>query len=118
MTAAYLDTQPHLLEKWSNLNPMGRIGRPDELRGVIAWLASDASSFCTGSEYAVFNDDPADEWLMSFKLQHSRQRRSSFVVIAVPSNGHCRLYPCYIVYCSEYQAELNHPLLGTRYIHT
>jgi NAD(P)-dependent dehydrogenase (short-subunit alcohol dehydrogenase family) len=54
MTAAYLDKQPHLLEKWSNLNPMGRIGRPDELRGVIAWLASDASSFCTGSEYAVF----------------------------------------------------------------
>lgn len=50
MTAAYLDAQPHLLEKWSNLNPLGRIGRPDELRGVVAWLASDASSFCTGSE--------------------------------------------------------------------
>ncbi|KAG6889740.1 hypothetical protein C0995_015038 [Termitomyces sp. Mi166 len=53
MTAAYLDTQPHLLEKWSNLNPLGRIGRPDELRGVIAWLASDASSFCTGSDILV-----------------------------------------------------------------
>ncbi|KAH9483742.1 Sorbose reductase sou1 [Psilocybe cubensis] len=51
MTAAYLDAQPHLLEKWSSLNPLGRIGRPDELRGVIAWLASDASTFCTGSEY-------------------------------------------------------------------
>ncbi|KAG6920011.1 hypothetical protein DXG01_013360 [Tephrocybe rancida] len=51
MTAAYLDAQPHLLEKWSSLNPLARIGRPDELRGVIAWLASDASSFCTGSEY-------------------------------------------------------------------
>jgi NAD(P)-dependent dehydrogenase (short-subunit alcohol dehydrogenase family) len=50
MTAAYLDKQPHLLEKWSNMNPMGRLGRSDELRGVIAWLASDASSFCTGSE--------------------------------------------------------------------
>ncbi|GLB35317.1 putative NAD-binding protein [Lyophyllum shimeji] len=25
MTAAYLDSQPHLLEKWSSLNPMGRI---------------------------------------------------------------------------------------------
>ncbi|KAF9533404.1 hypothetical protein CPB83DRAFT_866902 [Crepidotus variabilis] len=53
MTAAYLDAQPHLLEKWSNLNPMGRIGRPDELRGVITWLASDASSFCTGSDILV-----------------------------------------------------------------
>ncbi|KAI0253956.1 putative sorbitol-utilization protein [Lactifluus subvellereus] len=53
MTAAYLDTQPELLEKWSKLNPLGRIGRPDELRGVIAWLASDASTFCTGSDILV-----------------------------------------------------------------
>ena len=50
MTRAYLDKQPHLREKWANLNPMGRIGRPDEVRGVVTWLASDASSFCTGSE--------------------------------------------------------------------
>jgi len=53
MTAAYLDTQPHLLDKWSALNPMGRIGRSDELRGVVTWLASDASSFCTGSDILV-----------------------------------------------------------------
>lgn len=53
MTAAYLDKQPHLLDKWSDLNPMGRIGRTDEIRGVIAWLASDASSFCTGSDIIV-----------------------------------------------------------------
>ena len=50
MTAAYLDKQPHLYDKWSSLNPLGRLGRPDELRGVVAWLASDASTFCTGSE--------------------------------------------------------------------
>ncbi|KEP45711.1 sorbose reductase sou1 [Rhizoctonia solani 123E] len=53
MTAAYLDSQPGLEEKWSNLNPLGRIGRPDELRGVTAWLASDASTFCTGSDIIV-----------------------------------------------------------------
>ncbi|KAJ1305147.1 hypothetical protein OPQ81_000183 [Rhizoctonia solani] len=34
-------------------NPLGRIGRPDELRGVVVWLASDASSFCTGSDILV-----------------------------------------------------------------
>ncbi|KNZ75558.1 Sorbose reductase SOU1 [Termitomyces sp. J132] len=50
MTAAHLDTVPEILERWSDMSPLGRIGRPDELRGVIAWLASDASSFCTGSE--------------------------------------------------------------------
>ncbi|KAH8108121.1 sorbose reductase sou1 [Cristinia sonorae] len=53
MTAAYLDTQPELLGKWASLNPMGRIGRPDELRGVVGWLASDASTFCTGSDIIV-----------------------------------------------------------------
>jgi len=53
MTAAYLDKQPHLYDKWSSLNPLGRLGRPDELRGVIAWLASDASTFCTGSDILV-----------------------------------------------------------------
>lgn len=76
MTAAYLDKQPELLDKWSKLNPLGRIGRPDELRGVVAWLASDASSFCTGSEYVsdLCNIDDAD-W-----LQYSRQWRTSRVV--------------------------------------
>ncbi|KIM81263.1 hypothetical protein PILCRDRAFT_97721 [Piloderma croceum F 1598] len=53
LTGAFLDKQPHLLDKWSSMNPMGRLGRPDELRGVIAWLASDASSFCTGSDILV-----------------------------------------------------------------
>ncbi|KAF9036715.1 hypothetical protein BJ165DRAFT_1354220 [Panaeolus papilionaceus] len=53
MTAAFVDVQPELLDKWSSENPIGRIGRPDELRGVIAWLASDASTFCTGSDIRV-----------------------------------------------------------------
>ncbi|EJD05911.1 NAD-binding protein [Fomitiporia mediterranea MF3/22] len=53
MTAAYLDKYPELFDKWSNLNPLGRLGRPDELRGVVAWLASDASTFCTGSDILV-----------------------------------------------------------------
>ncbi|KAF9448353.1 NAD(P)-binding protein [Macrolepiota fuliginosa MF-IS2] len=53
MTAQYLEKQPHLLEKWSNSNPIGRIGRSDELRGVVVWLASSASTFCTGSDILV-----------------------------------------------------------------
>ena len=33
--------------------PMGRFGRPEELTGAVLWLASDASSFVTGSEVCV-----------------------------------------------------------------
>lgn len=55
LTALYLDKSPEMLDHWSNLNPMGRIGRLDEMRGIIAWLASDASTYCTGSEYVGFS---------------------------------------------------------------
>lgn len=50
MTATYLDENPELFEMLSSMNPLGRLGRPDELRGVVTWLTSDASTFCTGSE--------------------------------------------------------------------
>ncbi|KDQ59483.1 hypothetical protein JAAARDRAFT_68125 [Jaapia argillacea MUCL 33604] len=53
MTAAYLDTQPGLMRKLAGMNPLGRLGRPDELRGVVTWLASDASTFCTGSDILI-----------------------------------------------------------------
>ncbi|PWN47149.1 NAD(P)-binding protein [Violaceomyces palustris] len=53
MTAAYLDENPHLLAKWSNSNPLGRLGRTHEIRGVAVWLASSASSFCNGSDIIV-----------------------------------------------------------------
>ncbi|KAJ4481009.1 NAD-binding protein [Lentinula aciculospora] len=53
MTAQYLEPQPHLFTKWSSLNPLGRLGRADEMRGVVVWLASDASTFCTGSDILV-----------------------------------------------------------------
>jgi len=33
--------------------PMGRFGRPEELLGAVQWLASDASSFVTGTTIAV-----------------------------------------------------------------
>src|SRR4051812_3346573 len=50
MTKVVLDKDPNLLKHWSSLNPMGRIGMIHELRGVMVWLLSDASTFCTGSE--------------------------------------------------------------------
>ena len=41
---------PEVEKLWAGQNPLGRIADPHELRGVAVWLASDASSFCTGSE--------------------------------------------------------------------
>lgn len=33
--------------------PLGRIGQPDELKEIVVWLASDASSFVTGSVIVI-----------------------------------------------------------------
>ena len=59
MTRMFLDDNPGLVDVWSSQNPQNRIGRPDELRGVATWLASDASSYCTGSEYVPILDHTA-----------------------------------------------------------
>ncbi|KAI0634655.1 hypothetical protein C8Q77DRAFT_645397 [Trametes polyzona] len=44
---------PGLREKSPMRSAMKRLGEPHELRGVVAWLASEASSFCTGSDIVV-----------------------------------------------------------------
>lgn len=53
LTRKLLDTEPNLMAEWSSQNPLGRLGSPDELRGVALWLASEASTFCTGSDIIV-----------------------------------------------------------------
>lgn len=41
------------IDKWLAMTPMNRSGVPDELMGIAVYLASDASSFVTGSTYLV-----------------------------------------------------------------
>jgi NAD(P)-dependent dehydrogenase (short-subunit alcohol dehydrogenase family) len=35
------------------LHPIGRLGEPEEVGELVAWLSSDKASFVTGSYYAV-----------------------------------------------------------------
>ncbi len=38
---------------WEKRTPMGRMGKPDELQGIVLYLASDVSSYTTGSDFIV-----------------------------------------------------------------
>jgi NAD(P)-dependent dehydrogenase (short-subunit alcohol dehydrogenase family) len=38
---------------WLDMTPMGRVGEPSEVAAVVVFLASDASSFFTGSNLVV-----------------------------------------------------------------
>jgi len=47
------DTAPHALEHITSLIPMKRVGRPEEVAELVAWLSSDAVSFSTGAVYDI-----------------------------------------------------------------
>jgi len=40
-------------EYWLPLIPMGRVGEPSEIRGPAVFLASEASSYMTGSNLVM-----------------------------------------------------------------
>jgi NAD(P)-dependent dehydrogenase (short-subunit alcohol dehydrogenase family) len=52
MAAAFND-DPDSLRRREQIVPVGRIGRPEELAAVVAFLASDASSFVNGQNIEV-----------------------------------------------------------------
>ena len=45
------DPQKH--EEWIKKVPLGRLGKPEEVREIVVWLASEASSFVTGSTLVI-----------------------------------------------------------------
>ncbi|KAI0777831.1 NAD-P-binding protein, partial [Trametes elegans] len=50
MIRIFYETYPELGRSIEASNPMGRSAVPQELRGLVTFLASDASSFCTGAK--------------------------------------------------------------------
>lgn len=52
MTAKFFE-DPELIRQWLDPTPMHRPGDPPELGGLAVYLASDASSFMTGSDIII-----------------------------------------------------------------
>lgn len=48
-----LAENPEMEETWLENTPMGRLGRPEELKELVVYLASDASSYMTGSTVVI-----------------------------------------------------------------
>ncbi|BEP13229.1 SDR family NAD(P)-dependent oxidoreductase [Acidothermaceae bacterium B102] len=46
-------TEPEVLAHITSLIPMKRVGRPEEVAELVAWLASDKVSFSTGAVYDI-----------------------------------------------------------------
>ena len=44
---------PEIFETMIDMTPMGRLGQPEEVAAAVAYLASDDSSFVTGSELYI-----------------------------------------------------------------
>lgn len=52
--------QPDLVRQFEKETLFGRIGEPEELKGAVLWLASEASSWVTGQDLSV--DGGASAW--------------------------------------------------------
>ncbi len=47
------EQEPEMVQQWWSMTPMNRPGQPAEIAPVVLFLASDAASFVTGSDYTV-----------------------------------------------------------------
>ena len=61
------NTGGEMIDYWMGATPMGRPGEPEELGGIVVYLASDASSFAQGSVFTIDGGYTAFE--MHFYIQ-------------------------------------------------
>ena len=59
VSPGYIETEmlttmrPDVLERIVAAIPMKRLGRPEEIASIVAWLASDESAFATGADFSL-----------------------------------------------------------------
>jgi NAD(P)-dependent dehydrogenase (short-subunit alcohol dehydrogenase family) len=53
MTRQFIDANPEVGEGWRARVPAGRLGEPPDLRGLVAFLASDASRYVVGESVVI-----------------------------------------------------------------
>jgi len=49
----YADNRDEVFEKLEKSQPIGRMGTPDEVAGLVAYLCSDEAAFVTGSNFPI-----------------------------------------------------------------
>src|SRR4030042_2238561 len=52
-TEMTMASMTHLFSTWESLTPLGRLGVPEELRGAVIFLASEASSYMIGHDLVI-----------------------------------------------------------------
>jgi NAD(P)-dependent dehydrogenase (short-subunit alcohol dehydrogenase family) len=45
--------EDEMIRQWGSAQPLGRVGRSEEVAEVVAFLAGDRASFCSGAEFKV-----------------------------------------------------------------
>jgi NAD(P)-dependent dehydrogenase (short-subunit alcohol dehydrogenase family) len=53
MTRQFTDANPDLARQWTDAIPIGRMGRPEDLIGLVGFLASDASGYLTSQTIVI-----------------------------------------------------------------
>lgn len=53
LTEPMFNTEGEMIDYWMGTTPMGRPGEPEELGGIVVYLASDAPSFAQGSVFTI-----------------------------------------------------------------
>lgn len=53
LSANYPDNREEMFDKLAKSQPIGRMGTPEEIAGLVAYLCSDEASFITGSDVPI-----------------------------------------------------------------